>query len=326
MRRVALAVFILSMLATLWFGLRSYGSFQLLRSAYAAGAPKTSSIRPWMTITFVAVTYRISTVALIERLGLPPGTDPNTSLKSLAERVGLSSYQYTQYVQRAVADLVSSDGSDRTSETSGWLKLVGDKVLTALLVYGYPVLALTLLLGAIGLPLPDGLATTVAGSLAAQGRMNWVLAAIIIVTASVLGDVVGYGLGRLLGREVLERYGRWLGYTPARHARVQLLFDRWGSLTVFITRTFVSYLSSIASLMAGVSHYRLIKFLAIAMLGRVMWTSAYLGLGYSIGGDLEAATAFLTNLSGFLLSLVVLAGSGVIASGRMPMLSQQNSA
>jgi membrane protein DedA with SNARE-associated domain len=113
-----------------------------------------------------------------------------------------------------------------------------------------------------------------------------------------------------------------LGYTPARRVQVQLLFDQWGSVTVFITRTFVSYLSSVAGLLAGVSHYRLSKFLAIAVVGRVMWTSAYLGLGYVIGASLEAATGFLTNLSGFLLSLTVLAGSGLVASGRARMWSK----
>ena len=102
----------------------------------------------------------------------------------------------------------------------------------------------------------------------------------------------------------------------AELARVQVLFGRWGALTVFITRTFLSYLSSVASLLAGMSHYHLPKFLLIALIGRVIWTAAYLGLGYGIGADWEAATSFLTNLSVFLLSLMVLAASGAIASGR----------
>ena len=95
-----------------------------------------------------------------------------------------------------------------------------------------------------------------------------------------------------------------------------MLFDQWGGLTVFITRTFMSYLSSVASLLAGISHYRLSKFLAIALIGRLIWTAAYLGLGYGIGADWEAATSFLTNLSALVLSLALLLGSGVIASGR----------
>lgn len=317
LRRVATIVFLIAVAPALFFGLRTYGSFRLLRSAYEAGAPMTSSIRGWMTLKYVAATYRAPDAALIDQLGLPSGTDLNTSLKTLADQAGVTPSTYTQRVQRVIANLMPKLRSDRTSDNTGWLGTIGDEVLTALLVYGYPALGLTLLFGAIGLPLPDGIATTVAGSLASQGRIDWFWAATVAVTSSVLGDAVGYGVGRLLSQKFLERHGRWLGYTSARRARVQSLFDRWGLLTVFVTRTFISYLSSIASMLAGVSHYRLPKFVAIAFVGRMVWTAGYLGLGYGIGSDWEAATSFLTNLSVLVLLLALLTVSGAIASGRL---------
>jgi membrane protein DedA with SNARE-associated domain len=58
------------------------------------------------------------------------------------------------------------------------------------------------------------------------------------------------------------------------------------------------------------------KFLAIALVGRLIWTVGYLGLGYAIGADWEAATGFLTNLSALVLSLALLLGSGVAAAGK----------
>jgi membrane protein DedA with SNARE-associated domain len=300
-----------------FFGLRTYGSFMLLRSAYAAGAPMTSSIRAWMTLQYVASTYRTSNAALIEHLGLPPKTDPDTSLKSIAERAGVSPSVYAQRTQRAIADLAPGAPSDIKNGNSSWFTTISDEVLTALLVYGYPVLGLILFLGAVGLPLPDGVATTVAGSLASQGRLDWIWAAAITVVASVLGDAAGYGLGRSLSGKILERYGRWIGYSLSRRTRVQLLFDRWGSLTVFITRTFMSYLSSVASLLAGITGFRLPKFLAVALVGRLIWTAAYMGLGYGIGSDWQAATGFLTNLSVLVLSLVALLVAGAAASGNL---------
>lgn len=81
---------------------------------------------------------------------------------------------------------------------------------------------------------------------------------------------------------------------------------------MFITRTFMSYLSSIASVLAGMSHYRLAKFLATALVGRLVWTAGYFGLGYGIGGDWEAATSFLTNLSVLVLLLALLAAAGAV--------------
>jgi len=138
-RRVAVAVLIAATLSSALLGVRSYRSFLLLRSAHDAGAPMTSSVRPWMTLDYIAATYRVPETALVERLALAPGTDPLTA------------------------------------------------------------------------------------------------------------------------------------------------------------------------------------FLALTVLGRLLWTSAYLGLGYAVGSDPEAATGFLANLSGLLVSLAVLAASWLIASGRVRM-------
>jgi membrane protein DedA with SNARE-associated domain len=321
-RRAALLLFAVALLPTLIFGLRTYYSYALLRSAYEAGAPATSSIRGWMTLDYVAATYHTPKAALLERLELAPTTAGDTSLLTLAGRAGVLPPQYVARVQRAIADVANQSSPAPAAKPSGWLADLGDKFLTALLVYGYPVLGVTLLLGAIGLPLPDGIAAAVAGSLAAQGRMDWLAAGSIIVLASVIGDAAGYGIGRLLGGEIVMRHGRWLGYSPQRRAQAQALFDQWGLLTVFITRTFVSYLSSIASLLAGLAHYRLGRFLAVALAGRVVWAAAYLGLGAAVGSDLEAAAGFLTNLSLLLLLLTVLTGSGLIAAGRVPALRE----
>lgn len=322
-RRLAAIVCLIAVMPTVFFGLRTYGSFRLLRSAYDAGAPMTSGIRGWMTLKYVAGTYRAPEAALIAQLELPPQTDPDISLKALAERAGIAPAGYVQRVQHVVAMLSPAAPTDRSNGNSSWLGAIGDEVLTALLVYGYPALGLTLLLGAIGLPLPDGVAATVAGSLASQGRIDWFWAATIAVAASLAGDAIGYGLGRLLSQKFLNRHGHWLGYTVARRARVQSLFDRWGLLTVFITRTFMSYLSSIASLAAGLSHYRLLKFLVTALIGRLVWTAGYFGLGYGIGGDWEAATGFLTNLSVLVLLSVLLAAAGAVASGRFATSAQR---
>ncbi len=269
-----------------------------------------------MTLEYVASTYRVPQAALLNELQLPPQIESTASLKTLATRAGASPLTYAQRVQKVVATLSPKAEAGDASGSPSWLGALGDQTLTALLVYGYPALGLTLLLGAIGLPLPDGIATTLAGSLASQGRIDWLWASTVAVIASVAGDAIGYIVGRLLNQKFLERHGRWIGYTPLRRARVRVLFDRWGMLTVFVTRTFISYLSSITSLAAGVSQYRLMKFLATALIGRLFWTAGYFGLGYVIGGDWKAATSFLTNFSVLLLLLVVEIASAAVATAR----------
>lgn len=318
MRRAAAVLFALMVLPTLWFGMRTYRSLLVLHSAYEAGAPATGAIRGWMTLSYIAATYRVPAEELRRRLELPPDTDPNTSLGTLAGRSGASPPSIIERVQRAISAAAPAQASAAPAEPSGWLAGASEIVLTQLLVYGLPVLSLTLFLGAIGVPLPTGIAAAVAGSLASQGRMDWGAILAVVALASVLGDLVAYAIGRLLGGEVLDRHGRWIGYTPTRRARLQALFEQWGAPTVFVTRTFVSSLSSMVSLIAGVAHYRLSLYLAVATLARLIWAGAYVGLGYAVGSDLEAASGFLTNLSLLLVCAMVLAASGLIASLTLP--------
>jgi len=104
-RRVLIVLAVLAAFATILFGIRSYHTFLLLRSAYEAGAPDVSSLRPWMTLGYVASTYRAPEMALRNRLGLPPEIGSATSLRSLAEREELGPLQYVQRVQRAIAEV-----------------------------------------------------------------------------------------------------------------------------------------------------------------------------------------------------------------------------
>jgi membrane-associated protein len=316
-RRASLALAVLAALSTLWFGMRTYRTYLLLQSAYELGMPQASTIRAWMTLRYLASTYRIPESRLLARLGLPPATSLDLSLRSIAAREGFTPFEYVQRAQQSVADIAPPPVSSSGPASQGWLDWLNDQTLSALLRYGYAVLALILLFGAVGLPVPTGLATAVAGSLSAAGRLDWLTAGVIAIAASVLGDAVAYGVGRGVSEQFLARRGRWFGYTTERQARARALFARWGGLTVLLTRTLVSHLSSVVSLLAGLSHYRLAAFLSVALLGRTLWTGAYMALGYAIGDNLDAAADFLTNLSGLLICASILAGSALIAAGRI---------
>ncbi len=124
-------------------------------------------------------------------------------------------------------------------------------------------------------------------------------------------------IGRAVSERFLARHGRWIGYSPQRKAAMQSLMQRWGGITMIISRTLTSSLSSVVSLFAGISRYRLSHFLGFALLGRVVWTSAYLGLGYAIGSNIEAASQFLGNLSGLLAALAVLTVASIYRFGLM---------
>ena len=311
-RPVLLVLFAVAAFAGVIFGLRTYRSFLLLRSAYELGAPDLGSVRPWMTLDYVARTYHVPVTALAKRLGIPSDIDPNTTLRSFARSLGVPPFQYIEQVQQAIFELRPRLGTPGVKDMISAPETLGDKILAALLVYGYPVLGLTLLLGTMGMPFPSALSVVVAGSLIARGQMGWFGSGVVSVSCSVLGDLAGYGLGWVLGREFFERRGHWFGFTAARRARVEMLFRQWGVLTVLLSRSLLSLLSSAVNLLAGASRYWLRVFLLFSILGRTIWTSAYLGLGYGFGVAIEAAADFPSNLSGLLASLALLAGLGFL--------------
>lgn len=310
----------LSAMATALLGLRTYRTFAVLVSAYEVGVPQASSVRPWMTLGYVAAAYRAPEPALRQRLDVAPQARSDTTLKTLADRAGIPRLDYVQRVQRAIAELAPVPAAPTSGKappkSTGW----SDDLIAAVLVYGYPTLALTLFLGALGAPLPSGLTMVVAGSLAAQGRMSWLALVGIAMAASVAGDLAGYGVGRTLGDAFLERRGRWIGLTPERRARVERLFARWGALAVVLSRSLVSVLSSAVNLVAGAGGYRLLAFAAYGIIGRLAWTSAYLGLGYvaASGLEFEPAADFLRSLTGLLVAVAMLAGAGLALRRRNP--------
>jgi membrane protein DedA with SNARE-associated domain len=300
--RILAVVLLVGGLVFTWqFGWRSHGSFLVLRSAYEVGAPATSSLRGWLTLGYIASVYGVPLDKLKAGLDLPAETSADASLFDLGDPDDRGRFLIIRKTQETIAaegDASSANEAD-TSESTG------DSFLTALLTYSYPALGLILLLGAIGAPVPTGFATVLAGVLAAEGSMTWPLATGIAVVASVIGDGVGYGIGRFASDRFIARHGHLFGYSGARKTRVEWLFHRWGGLTVVLTRTLVSHLSSIASLLAGLSRYAFPAFLAFAVAGRVLWTAAYFGAGYLVGADIEASSGFLGNVSGLAIAFSV---------------------
>jgi membrane-associated protein len=177
---------------------------------------------------------------------------------------------------------------------------VGDQLVAWMLSYGYPILMLALLLGALGLPLPAGLVATVAGTLVAEGDLNPVVTMLIALAACMLGDLVGYAIGRRGGRERAGRHGRWLGMGTQRLTQAEALFEHWAAPTLLLSRSLVAIVGPAVNLLAGASRQKVGIFLAYDLAGRLAWVAVYMGLGYAFAGSVEAAADLASGLGGFL--------------------------
>ena len=309
-RILAVLLLLAGLAGTYQFAWRSYGTYGILRSAYEVGLPSTSSLRAWMTPEFIADTYGISVERLIAGIGVPAGTSADTPLFKIAEARQQPRIELVRRAQKVIAEegaISSEDGVVSVENGAGSEATTEETALSAMLAYSYPALGLILLFGAIGAPVPTGFATVLAGALAADGTMDWPLAASVAIIASVGGDIVGYGVGRFAGNNFVDHYGRYFGYSGNNKVRIETLFARWGGVTVFLTRTLVSHLSSVASVLAGISRYAFLGFMIFAVAGRILWTAAYFGAGYYVGTDIEASSSFLGNVTGLAISLSVAA-------------------
>jgi membrane protein DedA with SNARE-associated domain len=148
--------------------------------------------------------------------------------------------------------------------------------------YGLPALFLSISLEAFGVPLPGESAIVVASTAAAAGRLN--IAAVVgtAFAAAVIGDNVGYVIGRKLGRPAILRYGGRVGITDAVLAKTEAVVRKRGPLIVIVAR-FVVPLRQLNGLVAGTTGMHWMTFLAANVIGAALWVGLWTTLAYRFG-------------------------------------------
>lgn len=156
-----------------------------------------------------------------------------------------------------------------------------DWVVNTINELGYLGLAVMMLIECIFPLMPSEAVLPFAGFVVAQGDMTFVLA----VTAATLGGLVGnlilYGAARWGGTPLVERYGPKVGATPPRMERFQSWMDRWGTLTVLVSRTIPLARTNI-SIPAGLAHFPIGRFILLTTLGSAVWNSLLIGMGWAL--------------------------------------------
>jgi membrane protein DedA with SNARE-associated domain len=170
--------------------------------------------------------------------------------------------------------------------------------------YGYAAVVGVLLLESFGLPLP-GEAMLIAGAaLAAGGELHLAPLLACAWLAAVLGDNIGFAIGRFGGRALVRRYGARIGITASRLGRVEGFFHRYGGQVVLLAR-FFAVLRQLNGIVAGTVGMRWWRFLAYNAVGAALWVSVW-GFGvYYFGQSLGQVAARIHGL-GYLIGLLAL--------------------
>ena len=181
-------------------------------------------------------------------------------------------------------------------------------LLTWLQEYSYPILWLSVFVGALGIPLPNTLVLLAAGAFAAFGDFNFAWLAVVSITAFVAGDNGSYWIGRAWGSRVLdwlETSGKVRFIKPQTIARSRVYFNRRGGWAIFLSRFLTSALGGVINLLAGAELYSYKRFLAYDISGEALGALIPLGLGYIFGTSWEAVGEILGSFSVFILAALV---------------------
>ena len=155
-----------------------------------------------------------------------------------------------------------------------------NSLFTLMLVYGYPAIAAAVFLSSTGIPLPGVSILLVAGSLAATGNHNIILLYILVTVCSVAGDLLDYYLGIKVGYPLIERLSKRSTLVRKSLTTLQRYFAHWSGCSVFFTRWLITFLGPTVSVFAGLTKMPLGKYLVFDILGEMVSTVIFLGLGY----------------------------------------------
>ena len=182
-------------------------------------------------------------------------------------------------------------------------------ILAWITEYGYAAIIGLLMLGIVGLPVPDETLLTFTGYLVFRGSLRLPLAFAAALAGSSCGITISYLLGRTFGLKLIHRYGRYVRIREEHVEKAHAWFRTAGhwSLTFGYFVPGVRHLTAYA---AGMSDLEAPQFALFAYSGRLLWVSAFLSLGYFLGDRWEAVEGnihhYLVHLT--LVGIIVLAG------------------
>lgn len=166
-------------------------------------------------------------------------------------------------------------------------------------------------LESLGVPSPGETALVLAAVLASQGKLQIWLVLVIGIASAIIGDNIGYLLGRKFGREVLEAPGPFQARRKRLLAIGDRFFDKHGSKTVFIAR-WIALVRFVAAWLAGINEMRFREFFFWNALGGITWGLTFGLVGYFAGtAAADAITSF---------GVYAAIGLGVLAVGGLVYL------
>ena len=154
-------------------------------------------------------------------------------------------------------------------------------------------------------PFPSEVIMIPAGYLAYQEQMNLFVAILVGIGGSLAGALFNYWLAVVLGRPLLERYGRYIFLRAETLDKLESFFQKHGEISTFSGRL-IPGIRQYISLPAGLSRMHLGRFSLFTVLGAGLWVSVLALLGYFVGQNEALVGKYLHNAT--IVALIFVAG------------------
>ena len=181
-----------------------------------------------------------------------------------------------------------------------------ETISSLLHTYGYGLIMLVVALESAGVPLPgESVLISAAVYAGATHRLEIWLVIVAAALGAILGDNIGFWVGREAGPPILQKFGDIVGLNERRQKLGQYLFRLHGGKIVFFGR-FVAFLRAFAALLAGVNRLPPARFFAYNAAGGIVWAAVFGLGGYTLGKGFHrvagpfGVTMFVVALAGII--------------------------
>jgi len=157
-----------------------------------------------------------------------------------------------------------------------------DTVFHLISHYGHLAVFCLLVLGIVGLPVPDETLLTFSGYLVYRGQFHFLPTILTAYAGSICGITISYTIGRTGGLYLIHKYGPYVHLTKERLDRVHNWFERLGRWTLFFGY-FMPGVRHFTAVVAGSSELEPHVFAMFAYSGGLLWVLSFVSLGFFLG-------------------------------------------
>jgi len=177
---------------------------------------------------------------------------------------------------------------------------------------GYAALILFGFLEAACIPISSEITFGFAGVLAYQGHLNLALVIIIGSLAELAGSYASYAVGRVGGRPLVHKLGRYVLVTESDVSRAERFLEGRGAWAIVVGRM-LPFIRAFTSIVAGLVRVPAIRFGVLSLIGTVIYATVLSSLGYALGSTWNKVSHGLTVVGYVLFAIVVIAIVGFVA-------------